>query len=1052
MADLRTMWRPAGRNLAIVAATIMFLGSVAFVPDLFNANSGLQQAEPMGPYLNGMFTADAPTPGGDSVTYTIENAFPNLTFIDPVKLLELPSGEMTVFGKSGHGWVFPNDPGATSKTLFLDVTAQTQVNQDGGLLGAVLHPEFGQTGSPNAGYFYVWYRYHPPGNPQGEKAFMRLSRFTMNASHTWADPASEFVLIQQYDRQNWHNGGDMFFGPDGFLYIAVGDEGGANDQYNRTQSISDWFFGGVFRIDVDMQGGSVSHPIRRQPSNGANPPAGWPNSFSQGYYVPNDNPWQDPNGGVLEEFWALGTRSPHRMTYDAVTGDIWIGDVGQGSREEISRVFAGANLQWPYKEGDINGPKPKPNPLIGYDQTPVLSYNRAFGQCVIGGYVIRGNTYPELDGKYIFSDHETQEIWTLELGPLGTAQNLQFLLDVPTEGSGAKDGISSFAMGLDSTLYILDLYGTNLDGGKVHKLVRVQHGVPEPPDQLSQLGVFTDLTTLQTAPGIIPYTVNSPLWSDRALKRRWIALPNDGVFDSPAERVGFDADDHWTFPPGTVLIKHFELPLDENDPSQVARLETRFLIYTAPGQAYGLTYRWNAQGTDAFLIDGAEVGDWTVTRADGSSYQQTWTFPSRQQCMSCHTSTAGHVLGLKTHQLNGDLFYPGTGITANQLESWDHLDIFDQPLPAVDQLRKARPLNDLTASAEDRVMAYLDANCSSCHRPNGVQGAFDARYSTPLDQKGLVNEPTIGMNSPMGQLVVTPGDTLGSELWVRDSRPNGVTGSMPPLGKAQVHDAYMDVLTEWIMTLDANTFAQDHTPLYLKVFLQGPYAAGEMGDHLRASGLVPENDPYSALGLHVAPAGDGIVYPHTLAGDLERRVIDWLLVELRDPLDDTQVLETCGALLLNDGTVIDPQGGPLRIGTTSGSFFVAVRHRNHLGAMTAQPRTFTGQPVVLDLSDPDTPVHGFEPTVDMGGGTMALWAGDGNLDGQVKYTGSDNDRDRLLQAIGGVVPTQTIGGYLSEDLNLDGLVKYTGAANDRDLILQNIGGSVPTQVRVEQLP
>lgn len=169
MADLRTMWRPAGRNLAIVAATIMFLGSVAFVPDLFNANSGLQQAEPMGPYLNGMFTADAPTPGGDSVTYTIENAFPNLTFVDPVKLLELPTGEMMVFGKPGLGWIFPNDPAATSKTLFLDVSAQTQVNEDGGMLGAVLHPEFGVPGAPNEHTFYVWYRYHPLATPSGSR-------------------------------------------------------------------------------------------------------------------------------------------------------------------------------------------------------------------------------------------------------------------------------------------------------------------------------------------------------------------------------------------------------------------------------------------------------------------------------------------------------------------------------------------------------------------------------------------------------------------------------------------------------------------------------------------------------------------------------------------------------------------------------------------------------------------------------------------------------------------------------------------------------------------
>ncbi|HOZ41691.1 MAG TPA: PQQ-dependent sugar dehydrogenase, partial [Flavobacteriales bacterium] len=584
-------------RLIVPLVVVLSFFTVAFMPELLNPDSGLQNAEPIGPYMNGVFTADPPTPGGATVTYTVQNAFPNLTFNDPVKMLELPSGKFMVFGKSGYAWVFNNDPATGTKTQVLNINNRTRIDQDGGLLGAALHPEYGQQGSPNARYFYVWYRYFPVGDPRGEQAFMRLSRFTMNAAETLADPASEFVLVQQFDRQNWHNGGDMFFGPDGFLYFAVGDEGGANDQYNRTQNISSWFFGGVFRIDVDMQGGSISHPIRRQPINGATPPSGWPNSFTQGYYIPNDNPWQDPGGGILEEFWALGTRSPHRMTYDPPTGDIWIGDVGQGSREEISRAFAGANLQWPYREGDIAGPKTKPNPLIGYDQLPVYSYPRSFGQCVIGGYVIRGNKYPELNGRYIFSDHETQNIHTLELSAFGTAQNLQFLLNVPAEGTGGKDGISSFSMASDGTLYILDLYGTNLDGGKVRKLVRIQNGVPEPPALLSQLGVFTDLATLQTAPGIIPFTVNSPLWSDRAEKRRWMAIPNDGSHDSPAERIGFNADDKWTFPPGTVMIKHFELPLNENDPGQKARLETRFMIYKNSGEAYGLTYRWNANGT-----------------------------------------------------------------------------------------------------------------------------------------------------------------------------------------------------------------------------------------------------------------------------------------------------------------------------------------------------------------------------------------------------------------------------------------------------------------------
>jgi len=1036
-------------TIVLFFGVIAFI-TLAFVPDLFDPDSGLQDPEPVGPYLNGVFTDEAPTPGTDYATYTIENAFPNLTFNDPVKMLELPSNKFMVFSKSGYAWIFNNYPLASTKILVLNVNSQTQINEDGGMLGAALHPEYGQAGSPNAHYFYVWYRYHPIGDPRGQQAFMRLSRFTMNAAETYVNPASEYVLVQQFDRQNWHNGGDMFFGPDGFLYFAVGDEGGANDQYNRTQNINSWFFGGVFRIDVDMQGGSISHAIRRQPINGASPPSGWPNSFSQGYFVPNDNPWQDAGGGILEEYWAIGTRSPHRMTYDPPTGDIWIGDIGQSSREEISRVFIGANLQWPYREGDIAGPKAKPNPLIGVDQLPVYSYPRSFGQCIIGGYVLRGDKYPELDGKYIFSDHETQNIHTLELSPFGTAQNLQFLLNVPTEGSGSKDGISSFSLASDETLYILDLYGTNLDGGKIHKLVRVQHGVPSPPEQLSQLGVFTNMTTLETAPGIIPFTVNSPLWSDRAEKKRWMVIPNDGFHDSPSERIGFDPDDHWTFPAGTVMIKHFELPLNENNPSLTARLETRFMIYKNNGEAYGLTYRWNAAGTEAFLIEGEEIGEYTITLASGGTYEQTWNFPSRQQCMTCHTTASGFALGLKTHQLNGDLLYPSTGVTANQITTLSHLGMFDQAIPDVDELRRAKPLDDITASAEDRVMSYLDGNCSSCHRPNGVDGAFDARYATPLAQKGLVNEPTIGMNSPMGQFVIAPGDTLGSELWMRDSRPNGVANSVPPMGKEIVHNAYMSVLTEWIMTVDPVTYAQERTPLYIKVFLQGPYENGAMSDALRSTGLVPTDDPYPGLAMHTG--NNATVYAHTLAATTERKVIDWLLVELRDSQTPTTVLQTFAALVLSDGTVIDPQGGPLMVPSSTGARFVAVRHRNHLGVMTATPVDLSTGAVVIDLTDPVTAVYGAEPLATMANGSKALWTGDVNRDGFIRYTGTENDRDRILSLIGGVVPTATVPGYLSEDLDLDGIVRYTGTNNDRDLILQNIGGVVPTNMRMEQLP
>ncbi|TAE45486.1 MAG: hypothetical protein EAZ89_21270, partial [Bacteroidetes bacterium] len=324
----------------------------AYAPQMMPPPPGLTQAEAIGPFLNGKFPALPPTGSGPG-SYELENAFPNLTFIDPLKLVEVPGQNMfMMLGKNGQVWSFANDPATTQKTLILDISARTIIEGDGGALGMVLHPEFGQAGSPNRGYVYIWYRFAPVlqtitgPNPQGgeQYGYLRLSRFTMENGSATLNPASEYILIQQFDRNCWHNGGDMFFGPDGFLYISVGDEGGANDDYNVTQRINQYLLGGVLRIDVDQRGGAISHPIRRQPRTQITPPAGWPQSYTQGYFIPNDNPWLNENGSQLEEFYAVGLRSPHRMTYDDQTGDIWVGDIGQGAREEIDVIHKEDNL------------------------------------------------------------------------------------------------------------------------------------------------------------------------------------------------------------------------------------------------------------------------------------------------------------------------------------------------------------------------------------------------------------------------------------------------------------------------------------------------------------------------------------------------------------------------------------------------------------------------------------------------------------------------------------------------------------------------------------
>jgi uncharacterized repeat protein (TIGR03806 family) len=768
---------------------LALLGGVFFPaeskPIVSEKSYGLTNRAPVGAFLNGVMPEVAP---GISGNWSAIIAFTNLVFTNSVGLTSVPgSDELCVWEREGRIWRFRNSPGTTEKKLILDVSNQCQGWDDSGLLGIAFHPGFATNH-----FMFVYYTWVRPGTVTGSPTTRpvpnlpdtyhdRLERYTLDANGM-AIPGSVKIFVDLTNQTVWHHGGGMFFHPtDGFLYWTDGDNSvGDNDQI-----IDKSLYSGVFRIDVDCRGGDVSHAPPRQPTDG----------FTANYFIPNGNPFVGESN-VLEEFFCLGLRSPHRMTYDAPSGKIFIGDVGESSREEIDVIGpgeSGLNFQWNRCEGNLGK---MTAPFIGISRGPLLDYPHTDGRAVIGGYVYRGREFArDLGGKYIFGDNVMRIIWALDETATPVKKTL---LCVMPKGAGPNagtdyTGLSSFGTDADGEIYFCQMSSI---GGRIFKL---QRGGPPPPARLlpkllSQTGAFADLARLQPANFLIPYSVNSPLWSDGAMKTRWFTIPTKAV-------VGFAANGEWTFPAGSVFVKNFDLPVDDTNQKILRRLETRILVRDTNGTVYGASYKWRADDSDADLVTVGTNEDIEVKTATGTRTQK-WFYPGRQDCLTCHTTVSGGVLGLNTRQLNGSFKYPN-GVNGNQLYTLGHLGIFDAAFDDRKIYAYPRLVNvtNTAAALQLRARSYLDANCAMCHRPGSAGAFFDARFDTPLKKQNLINGAVANRLGIGGANVIVPGDTNKSILFKR-IRITG-EGQMPPLARNLVDDKAVAVIGRWISTLHA---------------------------------------------------------------------------------------------------------------------------------------------------------------------------------------------------------------------------------------------------------
>ncbi len=757
-------------------------------------------------------TLNLPTELPTATGYTTINAIPfasggGMGFTNPM-CTAFPPGEtnrLYVAQRAGIVRVVNNLSAPTpSQATFMDL-ATYLTNQgtplpfadENGLLSLVFHPNYNQNG-----YFYMWFSVTISG-----QLYQRLARFQATGSAgsyytaASADPATMTPLLTIYDQAINHNGGDLAFGADGYLYLSLGDEGGGGDSFNNARFINKDFWGQMLRLDVDNAPANLTPNAHSQPGTITSA------VHAGTYKVPADNPfigftsWHGQTISpttVRTEIYATGFRNPFRFTIDPVTGRLFLGDVGQLDWEEVDIVVKGGDYGWSWREGthayyqsatvpprfpDNTAGNTNAPPATGFNPIdPIFEYvsdNAAggtiYGASVCGGIVYRGNQLTELQGKYLFCDifggggiiaaltETTPGTWGVQY--IATrAQIVDFGTD-PRNGEPLLCGL----------------------GGTIYKLTRSGTTGTAPPATLSATGAFSNLSTLTPNTGIVSYEPNVHFWSDYASKSRWFSIKNT------TDTMTFNASSPWSFPTGMVWIKHFDIETTRGVAATKRKLETRFLVKTA-SHVYGLSYKWRTDQSDADLV--AETG--LSEAIPSGSPAQTWRYPSRGECLTCHSGIAGHALSFNTPQLNR--MHTFIGAPQNQLQALSNAGYFAAPATGVNTLPAFAPATDTTQSLEWRVRSYLAVNCVQCHQPGGAsQGSWDARYTTKTDAANLINGLLINDAGDTANRFAVPGDATHSMLLKRQ-QGNGIA-RMPPLGTNERDLVNEQLVTDWIASL-----------------------------------------------------------------------------------------------------------------------------------------------------------------------------------------------------------------------------------------------------------
>lgn len=720
------------------ACALVIVVSLVVWPSAGGADEDTCPVDPQPVFAGHGFPLDAPLAPTPVEAVDAYPLLPSDAFVRPSDVLSARDGTGRLFVLEGPGRVrtFIDSPTTSQVTTWLDLTSQPPPlgsptnggpGDERGLLGLAFDPDFANPASPRYGEFYVDYV-----TTQGCNRFAQCTKIVRYraSSHDAAsvDIATAELVMQIEQPYGNHNGGHIHFSPDpndDNLYISSGDGGSGNDPGDRAQDLS-VPLGKILRIAVR---GETT------------------------YSIPPDNPYAGTTGSELEEIWHWGLRNPYRIGFDTEPPyDLWIGDVGQGTWEEVDVAPGGvSNVNFGWKNCEGAHPRgisdPSSRCLLPGATYPVLEYRTPAPGAVVGGRVYRGTALPELTGQYVYAEYAQGTLWAWDR-----------ISTDPGSGRGTPEtliasgpAISAISEDANGELLILR-YGNE---GWIERLQPASGGDSATfPALLSQTGLFDDVATLSPAEGVIEYEVNAPLWSDGALKRRFIALP-------AGETIEFSARGEWDFPVGTALVKHFELQTG----ASTTRIETRVFL-RQQDDWLGFTYWWDGSG-DAVLLTRALTLD--VAWDDGGPMQQTWNIPSPGDCLGCHALASGRVLGVRTGQLNRP-----DPMGQDQLERWSCRDLFRYRIGPSSDFEVWPPADDLAADVQTRARAHLASNCAICHQPGTpTPGGMDMRFHTLLGDMSLVGTPALygNLGLPAPALRIDPGGSPtpseASVLWAR---------------------------------------------------------------------------------------------------------------------------------------------------------------------------------------------------------------------------------------------------------------------------------------------